>query len=342
MNFESTIWLFNVGRGLSILIITPFKHGILIDLGSSEEFSPIDFIRNSLLPKMEKYNNFDLGQIIISHPHADHISDIQNLDKLTFNLITCPHDKSEEEHFDFSKLEMHDNLKRYIEIIKPRNLPLQTIQYTSRYSAPTQSEYGIYYIKPPIIWNKIYSDNNYKYINGASILLYFRYGSNSILVPGDILPEAFEYILAENEGTEKRFSILSYTSPSNTWHTETSNQPSLSTLLRKYGLSVLVAQHHGLESGYCSKLYEIIKDNKPTIVMISDKRHLSESDGNVDSRYQSKDGAKGCDAIIDGQLIRENYSLTTRNGHHYLISFSPNGNMKIFGEKDPNKLLSKF
>jgi hypothetical protein len=342
MNFNSYVWIFNVGRGICILIITPFKYGILIDLGSSDEFSPIEFIKNTLLPKMQQYNGFDLGQVLLSHPHADHISDIQNLNNLTYNYLTCPHNKSEEEYFDFSKLEMHEDLKKYIEIITPRQLPLQTLQYTSRFTSPTQSEYGIYYIKPPIIKKNIYKDNDYKYINGASILMYYKYGNNSILIPGDILPEAFEYLLDENEGTEKRYSILSYTNPNNTWHLETSNQPSLSKQLKNHGLSVLVAQHHGLESGYCTKLYECIKEGKPKIVMISEKRHLSESDGKVDNRYQSKDGAIGHDAIIDGLLVKDNFSLSTRNGHHYLIVFSPDAIMKIYGDRDPNNLISKL
>ncbi len=342
MNFNSLIWIFNVGRGLCVFIITPFKYGILIDLGSSDDFSPLNFIKENLLPKMEKYNGFDLGQVLISHPHADHISDIQNLKEITYNYITCPHNKSEEEYFDFSKLEMHDNLKEYIEIITPRNLPLQTLQYSSRNTSPTQSEYGLYYIKPPMIKERIYHDNDYKYINGASIVMYFKYGKNSILIPGDILPEAFDYILEEKEGNEKRYSIFSYTKPESTWHIETSNQPRLSSLLNDYGLSVLVAQHHGLESGYCSKLFECIKDGKPEIVIISEKRHLSDSDGKVDSRYQSKDGSKGHDAIIDGTLVNDNYSLSTRNGHHYLIIFSPDGKMRIYGDKDPNNLLLRI
>jgi competence protein ComEC len=339
MNYNSYIWIFNVGRGLSILILSPFKYGILVDLGSSDEFSPINYIKEKILPKMSKYDGFDLAQVLITHPHADHISDIQNLDKLGYKLITCPHNKSDDEKFDFSVLESHKNLEKYLQLIEKRNLPLQTIHYTSRYSSPTQSEYGLYYIKPPIVRRNIYNDD-FKYTNGSSIVLYYRYGENSILIPGDILPESFEYLLDEKFGCEKRFSLFSYMQSNNTWNTVTSNQPSLKSLLKNHGLSILVAPHHGLESAYSDKLYESIKDGKPSLVMISEKRHNGQNDGKVDGRYQSSTGAKGHDAVINGKLIKDNYSLSTRNSCHYLITFSPVGKMQINGDSNIDNLIN--
>lgn len=341
MDYNSYVWVFNVGRGLSILILTPAKYGLLVDLGSSDDFSPLEFIKENILPELNKYNGFDLAQVLITHPHADHISDIQNLEEFNFGLITGLHEKSSDEKFDFSVLGDHPNLDKYLEIIEPRNLPLQTIQYTSKNTTPIKSEYGLYYIKPPIVKDLIYKDD-FKYVNGSSMVMYYRYGKNSILIPGDILPDSIEHIIEEGNGTEKRFSEFSYTPTNNTWHKETSTQPGLSQLLGVHGLSVLVAPHHGLESGFSSELYETIKDNKPSVVIISEKRHNGENDGTVDSRYQSKDGAKGVDAIIDGEVKKDNYSLTTRNGHHYLITFSPNGEMKIIGDKDLDVLLDEF
>ncbi|MHA1973120.1 MAG: MBL fold metallo-hydrolase [Candidatus Hodarchaeales archaeon] len=340
MNFDSNILIFNVGRGLSILILTPLKHGLLIDLGSSDDFSPLEFIKQNLLEKIAKYNDQNFGQILITHPHADHISDIQSLSDFSYSLITCPHNKSEEEKFDFSVLESHKNLDTYLKLINHRNLPLQTIQYSSRYTSPINAEYGIYYIRPPKIKSSIFENDNFKYTNASSIVFYFKYGNNSILIPGDQLPESFEYLLDKTDGVEKRYSILSYEGKFKDWHYKTSDQPSLKSVLLESGLSVLIAPHHGLESGFSTRLYECIKDNKPNIVIISEKRHLNDSDGSIDSRYQSCNGSKGHSAIIDGVHTENNYSLTTRNNHHFLVKFTSTNSMKIFGDTDPKKLIN--
>lgn len=341
---DTYIWLFNVGRGLSVFIRTPNNQGILYDLGSSDEFSPLDFITKNILPHLSMYknngNSHQIAQVVISHPHADHIKEIDKLKGLSMGLLTCPHDKSPEEAFDFETIDDHKNLDIYKELYKDRTLPLQTIHYTSQYRTIIQAEYGIYYIRPPKV-KEIHSDSYHKYGNGCSILLYYKYGPNTILIPGDLTPECMQHILDEKEGTEKRYSVFSYTSKFKNWHKETADQPALYDELSTYGLTVLVAPHHGLESCFSEYLYKSIKDGKPNIVVISEKRHMSENDGKIDSRYQTKEGAKGVDVIVEGNIEKDRYSVTTRNGHHFLIKFGADKVMMIYAESDPQKLIEK-
>lgn len=343
-SFDTYIWVFNVGRGLSVFIRTPNNHGILYDLGSSDEFSPLDFLGENIIPYISKYQtngkDTQLAQVIISHPHADHITEIDKLKNFSLGLLTCPHNKNNEEGFDFNAIEEHDNLNIYKESYKERSLPLQTIQYTSQYTTPIQAEYGIYYIRPPKV-RDIHSESDHKYVNGCSIILYYKYGPNTILIPGDITPECLKHILDEEDAVEKRYSIFSYTSKYRNWHRETTVQPSLSKQLSLKGLSILIAPHHGLKSNFCVDLYNVIKDGKPNLVIISEKRHLSENDGKVDARYQSESGAKGFDVIIEGKTEKNRFSVTTRNGHHFLIKFTSNNIIKVYGESDPKNLLNK-
>jgi len=164
------------------------------------------------------------------------------------------------------------------------------------------------------------------------------------LIPGDMNPDTFTHLLEEDEGLEKRYTIFdrsqSVLHPD--WHKVTSDQPSLKFLLGSYGLSILVAPHHGLESGFSKDLYRSIKSEKPGLVVISEKRHLSDKDGKVDPFYQSENGAKGQYVYIEGK--REAcYSVSTRNNHHILILFQgTGGNPEVFLEKDPEKLLNKL
>ncbi len=341
---DTYIWLFNVGRGLSVFIRTPNNQGILYDLGSSDEFSPLDFLTKNILPYISKYEAsgkyHQIAQVVISHPHADHINEIDRLKKLSIGLLTCPHDKNADEGFDFETIDDHENLDTYKKLYKDRTLPLQTIQYTSQFTTVIQAEYGIYYIRPPKV-KEIHTDSGHKYGNGCSILLYYKYGPNTVLIPGDITPECMQYILDEKEATEKRYSVFSYTSKYNNWHKETDDQPALSDQLSTSGLTVLVAPHHGLESCFSEYLYKTIKGGKPNLVVISEKRHIAENDGKLDQRYQSKEGAKGVDVTVEGKTEKDRCSVTTRNGHHFLIKFGADKTMTVYAESDPQKLLDK-
>jgi len=236
-----------------------------------------------------------------------------------------------------------EKIEVYKSLYSKRNLPLQTICYDSARSIPNL-EYGIFYVRPPIV-EKIYSPGNDKndqeYGNGTSLVIFYRHGYHTILIPGDMNPDTFKHLLGKKEGVEKRYTIFDRRQSTlhPTWQEVSSDQPSLKSLLRSYGLSILIAPHHGLESGFSEDLYESIKGEKPGLVVVSEKRHLSEKDGNVHHIYSSPNGALGQKVFIEGKE-EERYSVSTRNGHHILIVFQGTGGMpEVFLEKDPEALL---
>jgi hypothetical protein len=156
-------------------------------------------------------------------------------------------------------------------------------------------------------------------------------------------PEAMKHVLNEGRGVAKRFTVFNETDAARhpTWHSVTADQPSLAALLNRHGLTVLLAPHHGLESGFSDALYSVTRGGKPDLVVISEKRHLNQTDGTVDPRYQSKHGASGLSVAIEG-LAAQRYSVTTRGGHHILVVFPASGAPRVYAEKDPTKLLAKF
>ena len=356
-SLKSHIWIFNVGRGISVFIRTALNQGIMYDVGSSEDFQPADFLKKEIIPYLDKYKECHLGQTLISHPHADHISGIACLnpqDKTNpfyASLHTCPHHKTEgpakPEAINWDRITnppgSENNVGLYKELYEKRSPPLQTIRYESNLSVPNL-EYGLYYLRPPIIEEKIHPSNDQAYSNGISLVLYYRHGYHSILIPGDITPDALKHMLYGKEGTEKRYTVFdrSQTIKHPNWHNVSSDQPSLQALLVARSLSVLVAPHHGLESGFSEELYKVIKGNKPDLVAISEKRHTSNTDGTVDSRYQTVDGARGLKVNI-GESQEQRFSVSTRDSNHILIMFQGTGGQpEIFLEKDPKKLLMKL
>lgn len=354
---KSHIWIFNVGRGLSIFVRTALNQGIIYDFGSSEDFSPSDFLNKNIVPHLDKYKKYKIAQTVISHPHADHITDIGCLTEpdidgspLHSELHTCPHDKIEGaaklETVDWKRIKNPNGSESNVDIYKTlcakRSLPLQTICYDSARSIPNL-EYGLYYVRPPVV-NDIFPDNDQEYGNGTSLVIFYRHGFHTVLLPGDLTPETFKHLLDEGEGLEKRFTVFdrrqSTVHPQ--WHKISDDQPSLKSLLGSHGLSILLAPHHGLKSGYSEDLYKAIKGDKPGLVVISEKRHMSDTDGEVDPFYQSPEGAKGQKVYIEGKE-EFRYSVSTRDGHHILILLQGTGGQpEVYLEKEAEVLLKKL
>ncbi len=345
--FYTYVWVFNTGRGLAICIRLPHNVGLMYDLGSSDEFSPTDFIRRYIAPKLTQYLKCTIAQCVLSHPHADHINAIdavttdEKTPSLHPHLLTCPNDKVQGEEVDFSRLVNEDNkelLDKYRAGYARRTPPLQTFRNDVPCTIPNV-EYGFYYMVPPRV-DAIHKASDQLYGNGLSLVLYVRHGNQTLLLPGDITPEVFEPVIDAVKDAEKRYTIFSQSDATGDWHTRTSNQPTLKTLLRDRGLSVLVAPHHGLESCFSKKLFESIRGGKPIINVVSEKRHLSESDGKVDARYQSKDGAFGLDVDIDGTTEKQRCSVSTRDGHHILVIFrGTDAAPRVYLRSNPEDLL---
>ncbi len=347
--FNTYIWVFNTGRGLSICIRLPHNIGLIYDAGSSKDFSPVEFIAKHIAPKLAKQNSHSIAQCFLSHPHADHIWEVGKLfdnDKekaiLDLHLLTCPNDKCEGEKVDFSRIINDDNRELigiYRSSYEKRNPPLQTLISDKPIEIPNV-EYGFYYMLPERV-GVLHNDSDHDYGNGLSIACYLRHGKNSILIPGDITPAVMKELLLGGNYIAKRYTYFS-NAPSNLpadFNSHTSTQPILKDLLGSRGLTVLVAPHHGLESCYSTELFDAMKDKKPRINIISEKRHASETDGTVDQRYQKQDGAIGVPVDVEGK--KENrFSASTRDGHHILIVLTGTEDRPyIFLRNNPEDLL---
>lgn len=344
---ETHIWIFNVGRGNAAFVRTGLNHGFIIDMAYSDEFSPAAFIKDTFSKKLSKYKDFRISQAVLSHPHRDHIQECEHLSNgkpLHPQLLTCPNDRQPGEEIDWDRITddregSTELLQTYRDLFKKRKPPLQTILYESNTRLASTLEYGLYYLRPPVC-NELHPDDDNEYGNATSIMFYLRHGVNTILFPGDMTPEGMGRILDDGEGTEKRFTIFepNFTERHPDWHQETSDQPGLSNLLDEYGLSILVAPHHGLESCFSQKLYGSMANGQPQLVIISEKRHTRPQDGEILNDYRGYQGSSGLRVWKDG--ARElTYSLSTMNGHHILIVFNGTGTPKVYAEKDPATLL---
>jgi hypothetical protein len=349
---KTYIWLFNTGRGLSICFRLPNNIGLLYDVGCSDDFSPVEFVESEILPHLDKYNkSYNPGQLLISHLHADHIQEVKKInesEKYNPGLITLPHDKDvdgqEDEKIDFTRIENDDNkelLDEYKRLYEKRNPPLQSLEYTKCPTTSRDVVYGIYYMRPPEV-DKIHSTDDHLYGNGVSLCLYLRHNRHSIWICGDITPDVHEDVLTGEESVERRFTYFKGNPEStpDTFHTKTSSQPTPEELFDDYSLTLLVAPHHGLESCFCQALFDLIPGGRTQLNVISEKRHLSENDGKVDSRYSDANYSEGIYVNID-RVQDKRRMVSTRNGHHMLFILGRDStHPKVFLRKDPYDLLN--
>jgi hypothetical protein len=339
------ILIFNVNRGLSVFIRNPLNNGMIYDLGSSEEFSPIQWLKENVYPSLSQYESFKIAQLVLSHPHSDHISEVEKISnpETSIGLVTCPHDKTDDEKIDWNRINNQDSAKYLIEgyqkLIEGRSPPLQTIKYSNGKKIPN-CEYGLYYVRPPEV-ARIEPKNDQEYSNGISIVMYYRHGKASIIIPGDVSPASFEAILDGSTKVEKR-STEFYSNNQFQFFDKTLNQMSLGEKLRMNGLTFYLTSHHGLESGFCKKLYEYIKGNKVNLHLISEKRHTGKNDGKIHANYSSDDYATGLPIINMDDENREtvNKQYSTANGKSILLVFDGTGTPKIYASKDVNLFKS--
>jgi len=71
--------VFDVQHGFCAFVKSPTGHTLLIDCGRGELFSPVEYILAHELKDTVSYDGFPLTQLIVSHPHDDHIEDIHRV-----------------------------------------------------------------------------------------------------------------------------------------------------------------------------------------------------------------------------------------------------------------------
>lgn len=295
--------VFNVGGALcSYLEINGTS--ILIDVGSSNEFNPIKeflipYFSATDKPKV-KEGKYCFGQLLISHPHHDHISLLKDFSDYFFpELITCPNDKS-----DNALLNIDWNLffpdgttihNQEITLLKKlyekRNLPLRPILQNDNYP---DRQY-IYYLEPGYVArNDELTTNGETYANNISLVSIFNINGFHILFPGDIMKNGIKHLLAHDN--------------SNGGHTFKKGLNS--------GIDILIAPHHGLESAFSENLFSELPDGKVNCInIVSEKQNSPKENRDVDKRYANANYCKGDNNLQSTNGADNNCQRKTSQGH---------------------------
>lgn len=234
MSENLQVIIFDVDHGFCGFIKDPSGHTMMIDCGGKEKFSPAKFIKEKMMSDITKHRGYSLTKLIISHPHVDHFSDVENLMEHLApailkrqNISSYPEDEIDHEH---------ETVKKYKEKLDEK--------YTAPLTEHPQWAISRYHFShAPVKANDIDSNS---IINNTSLISVFEFGGRKIMFSGDMEEKGWLQHLEDN--TE--FDGAKFKDIIN-------------------GCDIFITPHHGHSSGFCSELYKHM--GKPLLHIASAK-----------------------------------------------------------------------
>jgi len=237
-----------------------------------------------LLYLKNKYKVKQLDGVIISHPHKDHIDDIMNFDELSPRVLVRPKHLTKEEVMQNVREEDKELFEKYFTI-------------NQRYSDPVAPE------DDPLspennggvkIQTFIPKSCDRSNINNHSIVTILSYASSKVILTGDNEPCSWKELLERDSFKEAINNA-----------------------------DILLAPHHGRESGFYSELFEHFK---PRLTVISDGRFC---DSSATGRYSEV--SRGWTVHHrEGGEDEKRYCVTTRKDGVIVAKLGYNSDEKPF------------
>lgn len=292
---DSYFCMLPVGQGDSMFIVSPTGLVILVDCGSDGVYSTAKFLGKLLhdhVGKVQAPKNKEVSQLIITHPHADHFSDIHEFygKHKTYGIATLTRRKDLVDRADGRASErmrsgdLDQGRAEKVSLLK---------QMSDAYSYPADAKvYGFELTRYQIGkgWlDENHSSNDQKYFNNSSIVCLIKFGGHKILLTGDL----------ESDGWSELLKYENFVADA-------------------AGATFIAASHHGHNSGWNPQIVE--KLGKPLLWFVSTKR----ADPHCASAYSSDVFSKGIDF---GGGTRRLFS--TKNGCNIELLVKKNGDYSI-------------
>lgn len=258
------ILIHNVGHGQAVHAFTPAGESIVVDLGCSADFSPLEWLGNSTKT---------IDNLIITHPHGDHIDEFLLLKKNGFKVrqLWRPNWLSKYEVYKQNQSAYTEKLDAYFEMSDGYNAIIKDSDLVGN---PDVSG-GVSIDK---FFSKECGESN---INNHSGVVVFKYHGVTVVIPGDNEPASWRALL---------------------------EQPKFVNAIK--GANVFMASHHGRESGYCSDIFIskpnlcIVSDGRPKGTDARHKYTYHAKNWNVKRRSNNEKEERACLTTRDDGHIK--------------------------------------
>lgn len=268
MTRTATMKVWDVELGLAVHIEAPNGKYIVIDLGSKLGVSPLKSLRWK-----------SVGYMVITHPHLDHFSDIENISYARPDVLWKCNAFTREELLSEAKQYNKSKVSQYCDFVESYNVAL-----TNEQDPSTGTPLGS--LTATVFQTSLCNKSN---MNNFSAIVVLQLGNAKVVVCGDNEKESFKYLMLNSDFK----NVIK-----DSW--------------------VLVAPHHGRESGFYKEFIELVN---PYITIVSD---ASQVDTTASSRYSSY--SKGYNVYN---------ALTGESKYRYCLTTRTDGNIEVkFGECD--------
>jgi competence protein ComEC len=259
----------DVQHGHALYVGTGTRN-IVFDLGtgsygySDNGFSP-------LLHLKSKYGINQLDEVVITHPHSDHLYDIGNFDTLYPKVLHRPKHLTEEEIRQGNATSDKQYVDKYLEINQRYNAPVPETENPFR-----ETNNGG--VKFEFFTPGNCSRSN---LNNHSVVTVISHASSKAIIPGDNENPSWNELLEDQ-----------------TFKTAIS------------GADILLAPHHGREAGYSEALFEhispyltIVSDGAETDTSATDQYSKKSKGWKVQKRDGTTDHRKCLTTRSDGVIL---------------------------------------
>jgi beta-lactamase superfamily II metal-dependent hydrolase len=219
-----------------------------------------------------------LDALIITHPHRDHIEEVSDLQLVPALSLNTPWHLTEAAIRTGNRPNDSTVVDEYLRIRRDSTFPVYAAN-----DFQNAANFGGATLQ--VFGGSACADGN---LNNHSLVFVAGYANLKVVIPGDNEPPSWKELMLNSAFT----AAIS-------------------------GTDVLVAPHHGRDSGYCAELFDAM--GKPRLIVISDGRF---GDTSATDRYRAQSrGWTVYDATGQGET---RYCVTTRCDGHITVRFGWN------------------
>ncbi len=199
----------DVGQGSSTLMELPGGHTILVDGGGFSDNSAFDMGEKVLAPLLWRKKIMTIDTLILSHTHSDHLNGLLFIAK-HFNVkkVLSNHQKANTAGY-----------REFLKIIKQEKIRHPDYESLPREFSINDVRLKILY--PPVDFLQKINQYAWRNSNNNSLVVKAEFGSKSFLIPGDVMAEAEEELVAMHGNNLKSTALIA---PHHGSHTSSTNK----------------------------------------------------------------------------------------------------------------------
>jgi len=290
---------FDVSNGNCAIVVGKNGNSIMMDCGShGEKLCPVDGIlklkaTGQWLEHMQDFERYPLTKLVVSHPDIDHL---RNSEKVYLHLRPKMLHRRKLGDYPTQLLATNDDsFKAY----KSNFCDVYTSPITNHPNWAFQSK------SFQIPFEQLNDEGQFgmsSYKNNSSLVYVLEYAGSRIMFCGDMETAGWDWLLKNDSAFVK----------------EVSN-----------GIDILVASHHGHQSGYSNDLMSVI--GSPPLTIISKG---SETGGETKVASQYSANSTGMNVKnLNSSSTEIKYSVSTRANGGIYINFNDDGSINAYSDK---------